>query len=51
MRTITKGVGIVAVGGWRVCLAFYLAILVWVVFPLAISIFALELSFHLIRPG
>jgi hypothetical protein len=51
MRSITKGVGIVAVAGWRVCLAFYLAILIWVALPLAISVLALQLSFHLLRPG
>jgi hypothetical protein len=47
---VTQGFGIVAVAGWRLCLACYASVFLWVVVPVASSLMALSFSFSLTHP-
>src|SRR5438128_2709479 len=49
-RHFSRGLGVIAVSGWRIVLACYLAVIAWLVVPSALTLAALSLSSHLIQP-
>lgn len=49
VRNFTRAFGVVAVGGWRVVLALYLAVLLWFVVPITLTLLTFSLCFHMIH--
>jgi hypothetical protein len=50
-RHLSRGFGVLAVGGWRLVLAGYLAVTLYLVVPVMLTLLAFSLSFRLIYQG
>ena len=50
-RRCTRAFGVVAVSGWRVVVACYAAIVIWLMVPIALTLAAFSFSFRMIHPG